>query len=470
MQQEFFHILAEFFERVTGKSVTKFATPDTFVDAIKKNPRRLANRAESAFPWVIDTLASFYSRHKTAAFQEGRETGGMKLVLGGGSHFTASHLQAVRKMLLYADTILIPDPVLPWLEVERKAEKFRLVNLLKNIFVLLHLKPLVEANLTYPAIIVFPSYEKSLEEHDEETRTYIKNLVVNFLSYYMGQRFESLDDTMQYVRASEEEFLQQVERKELFVPPGAGRVAGLGISEAIKRYRQYIRTWRSEQFVKQYESLSNGELVWNGIFERLAPQWHLIENADELRAQPMLIFGAHWHYYTLCTEMYQGRLVEANYLQPSTVNTLRALSESRFAWLGNVPIEALVKLREQNENEEFRKRISTFTSELYEAAIEDIDPVAAEVGRGIASLLREHNNRVQEIKEKYARRYGKTLVAAWVTLAANFVPSLAPFVSIVPPVTLVGKYVCDKVDEISEKRKASRSLTGVLAAAKEHGT
>lgn len=157
LQQEFFQILAEFFERATGKKAANFATPDTFNETIRKDAENLGRRGEKAFSWGLDALVDFYSRQKMSAFQSARETGGMKLVLGGSSRFTNTHLQATRKMLLYADTILIPDPVLPWIEIGREEEKFRHVNLLQNMFLLLHLQPLVDADLTYPAIIVFPS-------------------------------------------------------------------------------------------------------------------------------------------------------------------------------------------------------------------------------------------------------------------------------------------------------------------------
>ncbi len=468
IQQEYFQILSEFFERATGKSAMAFASPDKFGETIKKDADKIAIRGEKAFPWGKNTLIDFYSRHKTAAFQSAHEIGGMKLVLGGSSQFTDTHLQAVRKMLLYADTILIPDPILPWIEVEREEEKFPHANLLQNVFILLHLKPLVDVNLSYPAIIVFPSYEKTLETKDNETKQGIDRLVLNFFSYYTGNRFESIKDILNYACTYEKEFMQQVEKNRLFVPPDG--VAGTNITKAIEDYRQYIKTWRSEQHAKTYLGLPDGALVMNGISERLAPQWHLLENADELHAQPMLCLNAHWHYYTLSASMYQGRLLESNLLKPETVNTLCALSGRQFEWLGNIPIEILAKLREQNENEEFRKTLSSFTSQLNKCAIDDIDRVTSEVCRGIASLLSEHKKRVKEISDKYALLYKKTLVSSWVTLAATFVPALAPFVGLMYSLSsaIAGKYVWDKVDERKEKKKLSHSLMGVLASAKEN--
>jgi hypothetical protein len=226
----------------------------------------------------------------------------------------------------------------------------------------------------------------------------------------------------------------------------------------------YIREWRSEEQAQVYLRVSDGALILNGIWERIAPQWHLLENAEELHSQPMLCLDAHWHYYTLCTNMFQSNLLESNLLKPQTVNTLRALADKNFEWLGNVPVDALAKLRENNENEEFRKKISGFVSELHESAVEDVDRVASEVGRGIASLLSENKKKIEEIERKYKRLYEQTAMTSWITLGATFVPALAPFAAAIP--ILAGKYAWDKIGEIRDKRQISNSLMGVLASAK----
>jgi hypothetical protein len=61
----------------------------------------------------------------------------MRLVLGGGSRFQRSQLDSVLTAVLYSDTVLVPDPVMPWLERDRREERFRHVLLLKAVHTLL---------------------------------------------------------------------------------------------------------------------------------------------------------------------------------------------------------------------------------------------------------------------------------------------------------------------------------------------
>jgi hypothetical protein len=303
VQREFFEILDEFFRRATGKPYFKFASPMTFREKLHSNAGRIVSRGPKAFAWAADELAAFYNGPGTELFGAARQTAGTKLVVGGGSRFNPTQLDSVRKTLLYADTILVPDPILP-------------------------------------AVVIFPSWEKSLEINDPQTQAGIEALQLSFFSHYLGHAFSSLSEVTSYARANESDFLAAVERQRLFVPPGAaGPVA---LADAVPEYLKEVARWRSPEHVSDVHKLPLPYQVLLLIFERLVPQYHLLENADELQAQPMLSIPAHWHYYSLCAEMYQDRLTREDLLSPQTVETLRALNQPGLQWLGNVPIDALV--------------------------------------------------------------------------------------------------------------------------------
>jgi hypothetical protein len=473
-QREFFDILDEFFQRATGETAEKFAAPGDFGTAIHGKRGSLARRASDAYGWGYNALIDFYDRNRTAGFNAAQACGGLKLVLGGTSRFLQSQLDAFRRTALYADTILIPDPVLPWVESARMEEKFRDINLLEAIFYLLRLKPFVNADLSYPALIVFQSWEKSLEASDNVTKEGINSLANSVLSHHLGRAFNGLEEIARYAARHESEFLEDVERKGLFIAPGAE--SSQPIRTQISEYIQTIKTWRSEAVALQLTNLPPSQLVFNGILERIAPQWHLLENAEELHANPLFALKVHWHYYRLCTTTFDARLLEEHLVKPETIATIRALAEPRFEWLGNVPIDTLVELRRENENEHFRRTLSEFTSALHESNLEDIERTASEVGRGIASLLGEHQREVRKIEAKYKSLHLGTAVKSWTTAAALFLPTLAPFLApFIPAVTgtaalaLAGKYVKDKVDHARDLKQLSRSLIGVLASAHDNG-
>jgi hypothetical protein len=461
-QREFFLIVEEFFSRATGGTYRAFKNQKDFADSIRSQAFYFAERARDAYPWVHRTLGEFYLRHRTAGYSTGKSLGGMKLVLGGGSRFRGSQLSSVRKMLLYADTVLVPDPMLPWIEARRDEERFRNVLLLETAYTLLHMKPLVDVNLPYPAVVIFPSWEKTFEQQDATTISGIQSLATSVFSHMLDAHFENMEEVVAYVRTHAEAFLRRVDEAGYFVAPGGTR--GIPLAEAVKSYRKEIQRWRSKEWVAAVEKCSEAELVLNGFMERFIPQYHLLENAHEFSSQPMLALSSQWHYYELCAGAFEARLRERALLDPRTIASLRAINQPRLKWLGNPSIEELVVLRENNENEKFRRRLEEFTNQLREASLSDLDRVAAEVARGIASLLAEHRKTIKDIQRKYQRKHTQTALMLGVTMAALFVPSLAPFAPL-PSISGLTKYPKDKFDELEEKRGAAGSLMGVLAAA-----
>ncbi len=324
VQRELFAIFGEFFERATGKTPRDFAALTEFSENIRKNARKIGSRSEQAFQWGIPQLMRFYERNKTMLFTAAQTQGGIKVVLGGGGPFRRTQLNAVRRLLLYADTVLVPDPILSWIEAERPEEKFRHVRVLEAMFFLLRLRPLVDGDFGYPPMIVFPSWERSLTLGDEYTRAGIDSLISRVLSAHLGEQFSSVIEVAEYAASQDKKFLASVEAKRLFVAPGG--TVGEPIRAAIERYRTELKQWRTGNHLEALNRSPEAQLVYNAILERLEPQYHVIENANELRAQPLFAIAAQAHYFNLCASAANSTLVENEIIKPSTRATINALS------------------------------------------------------------------------------------------------------------------------------------------------
>jgi hypothetical protein len=464
IQREYFSILDEFFKRATGEEATRFArSTDEFGVRIRRDAHSLSVHACEAFEWFYPEITSFYQKQKTATFLQAKQVGGLKYVMGGASRFTETHFNSVRKILLYADTILIPDPILPWIESSRTEERFRDVLLLQEAFSLLRLKPLVDANTAYPAIHVFQSYEKSLQDHDQQTIDGIYNLTMGIVGSFLGHDFGSFNDLHEFIKRNPDDYLSGIEQHNLFIAPGQ-KVVGKSLQAQISEYRDEIRRWRTKEYIYKFEKLSPVELVTNGMIERFTHQYHLMENAEELAANPMISIPQQWHYFELCAHAIEHRLVERGVMSEEAVRTIRALEVPGLAWLGDIHVTDLVRLREANENEELRKHLDTHIHQLHGASAGDLNRIASQISRAIASLIAKHNNEVTAIQRKYSRSHTQTAVSAWITAAATFSPILGPFAgTAAAPLAVLGKYAWDKYNELQDLKQASQSLMGIFA-------
>lgn len=464
-QRNLFRRLDEFFVRATGKSATEFSTINAFAKVVRSSAHKIASRGEAAFSWLEAELRALYAREAAEAFRSARQLGGMKLVLGGSSRFLGSQLTSVSTSVLYSDTVLIPDPVMPWLEKERSEEKFRHVLLLQAVHALLHLKPLVDADLQYPAVLVFPSWEKTLEDKDEYTQKAISQLIADVFSNFLGENLEALGDVKDYADRNPEPFLTTVDANHLFVAPGGP--VDERLVDALGRYETEMKTWRSQEWLRFYASLPTHQRVLNGVAERLAPLYHLLENAEEIGGHPLMCLDQHAHYYKLISATNCARLKRLGVLEPRTKALVDALGSRRLHWLGSLGMETLVRLRKNNENVDFRRRLHDAVGRLHESKLGNVDKVAAEVCYELASAITDHEQQQRGIQEKYNRIHGQTAVLAGAAVSAALIPALAPFLGAAVPFALAAKYGRDKVAELAEKHALTQSLVGVLVAARQ---
>jgi hypothetical protein len=152
-------------------------------------------------------------------------------------------------------------------------------------------------------------------------------------------------------------------------------------------------------------------------------------------------------------------------ISATTRASIDALATRRFEWLSNASIDALVEMRLNNENEQFRKRLAESTSILRDADFEDTDRVAAEVASGIGGLLNDYRSEAKRLEDKYRRKYSGLAGASWLSLGAFLIPYLAPLVAAVPGLSLAGKYAMTKIEERGERKDLANSLVGILANA-----
>jgi hypothetical protein len=457
-QRNLFTVLEEFFERATGTTPKKFAPLDGFGQALRRNSSK-APAVSKAFEWAEPELNKIYK--SIEAYRNASGLGGIKAVMGGGAHFRTTQFAATKRMVLYTDTVLIPDPVFALVEAERPEEKFRSVRILEAMFFILRLKPLVDADLGVPPVVVFPSFDRLLQHHDQTTRDKLTEFVGGTLGVLLNLPLTCIEDTMAFAKAHPEEFLEAVSVKRLLVAPGGP--VGEPLDQALERYMNEIRQWRTPKYMSLMDGLSDAQKVCTALLERFEPQFHLIDNAIGMRAQPLLSVDQQAHYFKLSAKACGDSLERGSTISASTRASIDALATRNFEWLSNATVDALVEMRLNNENVEFRKRLAEATSLLQDADFKDLNRVSAEVTSGIGGLLNDYRSEARKLDEKYRRKYTGLASSSWLSLGAFLIPHLAPLVAATPGLALLGKYAEAKMEERSERKNLANSLVGILA-------
>ena len=88
------------------------------------------------------------------------------------------------------------------------------------MFFILRLKPLVDADLGIPPVVVFPSFDRLLQQHDQTSREQLTEFVGCTLGILLNLPLTCIEDTVEFATAHPEEFLEAVRTKQLLVAPG----------------------------------------------------------------------------------------------------------------------------------------------------------------------------------------------------------------------------------------------------------
>ena len=472
-QDRYFEILTEFFLSVTGCLPRDFSPVDSFSESIqgmaitlKENPRRVES-CVAAFSTLEKKLKKLYSEEGVKAFSASKKLDACKLNLGGSSRFLQTQLNATRKSLLYSDTVLISDPIMPWLETTRDEEQFNHVIPLQMAFFILHLSDLKGNEFDLPPFVVFPSFEKSLEEHDEKTQANSFQLITDVFSHYIDSGITHPQDILEFATKHPDLYFQKIEEARLFVSPGSE--PGEPVKVELENYKAEMRQWRTEDWCNEMFSNSDASVVTNAIFERIMPNYHLLENSDEFRSHPFLWINAQAHYYQLIANMKNATAGKVASFDPSTSAILKSLTSKRLDYLANIEDSQLVALRKTDENVEFRRELRDLVNSLPNAKLEDLGYVAAEVCSHIERAISKHEEKVSFFNDKYQAKHKYTALIAGSTLSVTMFPVLAPFLGALLPLgaaAATGKYVSDKLDEKAEVGKLSHSMMGVISRAK----
>jgi hypothetical protein len=474
IQVELFALFSSLFAALTGRAVDLVRSVDEIKERMmwraKHQPDVLANSVNQA----TEELGEFYNRHSINIYQRAKSLGGMRLVTGGQRLFGPSALNAVRITGLYADTQLIPDPIYPLISSDLNLNAAPL-QLAIQLFHILQLRPLVDAELPVPAVFIFPSFEEPLERNDAHTKLGLEQLAIRLIAPICRGQIQSLEDLFDYSSKQEIAFLDALMPSGLFVPPGGKPGIQLSASDAASQYLKELEGIRSAHVLDQMKRTPTGPLLLNGVLERLRPQYHLFENSSELGAQPLLSQPVHWHYFEKIAQANARELRSQNVISDQALQTLHAVQDDSLSWLANIPVTTLVQLISNNEHRWLREELNKYTSQLASTGPIDTNDMIKEVSHGLASLVQRQRKSLKDIELKYAPKKAAVLtgsiIGAGLVASAVMLPLLSPLLSVgVPAVALAGAasgaligFGKEKIGEVVEKRHAGQSMLGVLA-------
>lgn len=467
-QIEYFTLLEEFFEVFTGKTVDDFSSIKDIsktirlffldlMDNIKGNKQRL-----QYVDMLEQKLNAFYEKHREKVMEKAAEIGSYKLLLSGSNSINLPQFNAIKIASLFADVILIPDPVLPWFAEEKKNEKFKLANILKEVFSILKLKKLSELNYEIPQILVIPLHEEIYEPDkivNSVTQAKYEVLVADFFHTYINRDINSFTSAVEFAESNSAEFLEKADENKLFVPPG--REPGLDLKTAIKKFKEDIREKRNKIEADVICGMPDNQLVLEGILECLWPQIFLIENLDRFRCAPLLPVETHAHYAYLCSRSNMEKLVDSGVLSSETASFGQSLKSHVCKLVVDFTVDSLVEIKKSANFTQIQEKLMLATGRLFRTKFFELNKTSADNMAEIYETILAFEKEFKFINEKFKLNITEKKVKSPDELEVTLYPSVAPFILNRLPFGPARKLFSLKKDEL--KQIIARSYCGISA-------
>jgi hypothetical protein len=147
---------------------------------------------------------------------------------------------------------------------------------------------------------------------------------------------------------------------------------------------------------------------------------------------------------------------------------MNALQLDGFGWLGNVPIEGIVRMREEGELQNIRDILSRGIERIQGVSDEDFAVVTRQVGYNLDQEFKRHRAQLKTMDERFRRSYKFNLasltVGGSVAVMSAMFPPLATLAGLLGSAS-VTKTVYDLLKERSMRSELRRKPVALLFAA-----
>lgn len=467
IQEEYFHILELYFEHPYQEMLKHNVSPHVIAMEMSEKPslvKALSLDAENFKNGILE----FWQTFGDAVRVHIQDLKGLKTIYGGDI-FPSYRKNTLSSAGLYVDTTILPDPML------RVASFMKYVTpekaayyLAKHAISALSLKDLVLADVNPPLAIIAPD-PFILDEHITKFIASVgEQDVLTHLEYAFGMSFKNTNDLNKYVSGikTAEELEKKLKEPERI------------LFDTDWAKLPFLEQWKKSQDgsmgISYPKGYTVGEIVKFSMIGRMMQIGEMLYKANSLHGVPFIDAPTSWKYFLWKYEYDRDKSEEVN-LELKNIMLVNALQNNRLEWLGNVPHDALIKLRQEGALNELRELFSKGIVNIQDANEKTYQETVGEVIGNINNaffdhmkILKEHSNGV---KKYFGFDIAPWLVAGGISIAAastgNVPISVTSALAGIIGVTS-GKDLWKKGKELlDEKNKLSRSPVGLLFEARE---
>ena len=399
IQAAYFDFLFSQFGHLYEPMVKAGGTPAQAAHLMAKDAA-LVESFVKGIPELAGILREFWKSVGDAAAYHLQDGTQLKATFAGDL-FPSYWENAVSTAGLYVDTIVLPCPIsriAPLANVLSPQEFVRM--LVKHTFTAMGYRDLATADVTPPLAVVVPD-PNDIEDDGRSTLVeQCEPLTCKHAQYLFGRDFDSVEHFKEFCSSlpTVDKVLAELRGKERLVfDTEWGTDAKAQLERAMK-----------EQLFPNLDPTVAGHHVLKACVGRMPQAVAAQRNAQHFGGTPLINAETSWLYYTWMLE-YEGAPSFDDEKHRTTMHVVRALvseTGNNLDWLGNVPPEAVLKIRQQGLADEVRAILSHGVSDLIGINPNNYFRTADQVVENIEQAFRAHQKSIAEAKLKKLKLFG----------------------------------------------------------------
>lgn len=364
----------------------------------------------------------------------------------------------LKKTCLYSDTVILNDHISSWIQDWRKnaLDDFSTFQAVAHFAIYyLTIKNLFLFDLNPPICTLTPPFTWFLQKSIFENvlTKLFKKTVLSFASDVFGRNFRSHRELDKFLSKMKNfnDFASRAQKPEMLIDV-YGTPFSAAIAESIKHYaRVYYQTELSqpELFRELLRGpatallplMTNGKFTFDFVTDHRGYWDHLV-----------------WLIRKDNESLFE-RLKKRGMSQDTLI--LNALQQEELRWLGNVPLNKVIELRERGELQDLRDLLAKNVHDIENATDEDFIEVGRQVKYNLEEAFKKHDAEVKGLDEKYKRKYDIDVASLMVSGSLGIISALYPPLALATGIAsgIIGSgSIITTVKDFIEKREKLRDL------------
>lgn len=453
IQNTYFSFLQTNFGKFYTVMRERGLTPHDAGIALSRNASSIAELTRN-LPAFLDNIEEFWNQAAHAAYVHVEDMTGILTAVFGGDLFPSNTQNIASKCGIYTDTIVLPDPFIrskplftQWTP-ERKA-----YYLIKHGLNLLQYRELACADMKPPIVVVLPDFM------GENERQYYFHLaqkdLIPHVSKIFGRQFGCFDEIMDFARS-----LNTVDKVIKEVADPSRLIFDVEWKGTLQ---EKLELAMADEDIRLVGGSHPGIITVTHMLGRMAVTNELLVKAGRLRGTPLIDAPTSWQYFVWKLEYDAHRMEdEVNASGLHVLRGLQSIGESQMEWLGRVPPEALIELRQTGASNDIRRVLAEGVHGLASANPKDFQTTTDQVLNNIQGAFDKHKAQIKELRRKQWKFAGSD-IGSWIVVGSLAVAAAATG----QPIWGLAAVAADQLLDAPKLKDIPKSIKDLASESKE---